>query len=693
MAIGEKEEPEGEEPRIGVYVCHCGINIAKTVDVEKVRDYAATLPNVVLARDYIYMCSDPGQGLIKNDIKAGKINRVIVASCSPRMHEPTFRKTCVAAGLNPYYFEQANIREQCSWTSEDKEANTSKAVDLVKSAVARTNLLESLEYPKEVDVIPETLIIGAGITGMYAALDIAGGGYKVHLVDRNPYVGGHMAQLDKTFPTLDCSACIITPQMVDVGSHPNIDLMTYSELVEVRGYVGNFDVKIKRKARFVDEKLCMGCDMCAQACRLHNRFPNEFDEGLGKRSPIYIAFPYAVPAVYTIDKDQCLMQTKGKCGKPTLVSTREGIKKKGRGEEVSKNEVPPCVAACGPNCINHDAKDEMVELKVGTIIAATGYDIIDPKVSPEYKYGVYPNILTGLEFERYSSASGPTLGEMVINGKVPKDAVFISCVGSRNKQTGYEYCSRVCCMYLAKQAHLLMEKVPDCNVSVLYQDVRAFGKGFEEFYNRVQKEGAHYRRGLPGEIYKKPGSDRVVVRGEDTMLGEPYELEADLVVLGVGLKPSDGVEDLVKITKLSQSADKFFLEAHPKLRPIDTAIDGMFIAGCAQGPKDIPDSVAQGKAASSASLMYLSSGKGEIEAAISEIDEELCTGCRQCEEVCPYNTLSLDEEKNVMTVNETICKGCGACSAACPSGAASMKHYRDLQVYAQIGALTEGLMS
>jgi len=693
MAIGENEEPEGEEPRIGVYVCHCGINIAKTVDVEKVRDYAATLPNVVLARDYIYMCSDPGQGLIKNDIKAGKINRVIVASCSPRMHEPTFRKTCVAAGLNPYYFEQANIREQCSWTSEDKEANTSKAVDLVKSAVARTNLLESLEYPKEVDIIPETLIIGAGITGMYAALDIADGGYKVHLVDRNPYVGGHMAQLDKTFPTLDCSACIITPQMVDVGSHPNIDLMTYSELAEVGGYVGNFDVKIKRKARFVDEKLCMGCDMCAQACRLHNRFPNEFDEGLKKRSPIYIAFPYAVPAVYTIDKDQCLMQTKGKCGKPTLVSTREGIKKKGRGEEVSKNEVPPCVAACGPNCINHDAKDEMVELKVGTIIAATGYDIIDPKVSPEYKYGVYPNILTGLEFERYSSASGPTLGEMVINGKVPKDAVFISCVGSRNKQTGYEYCSRVCCMNLAKQAHLLMEKVPDCNVSVLYQDVRAFGKGFEEFYNRVQKEGAHYRRGLPGEIYKKPGSDRVVVRGEDTMLGEPYELEADLVVLGVGLKPSDGVEDLVKITKLSQSADKFFLEAHPKLRPIDTAIDGMFIAGCAQGPKDIPDSVAQGKAASSASLMYLSSGKGEIEAAISEIDEELCTGCRQCEEVCPYNTLSLDEEKNVMTVNETICKGCGACSAACPSGAASMKHYRDLQVYAQIEALTEGLMS
>jgi len=481
--------------------------------------------------------------------------------------------------------------------------------------------------------------------------------------------------------------------MVDVGSHPNIDLMTYSELAEVGGYVGNFDVKIKRKARFVDEKLCMGCDMCAQACRLHNRFPNEFDEGLRKRSPIYIAFPYAVPAVYTIDKDQCLMQTKGKCGKPTLVSTREGIKKKGRGKEVSKNEVPPCVAACGPNCINHDAKDEMVELKVGTIIVATGYDIIDPKVSPEYKYGVYPNILTGLEFERYSSASGPTLGEMVINGKVPKDAVFISCVGSRNKQTGYEYCSRVCCMNLAKQAHLLMEKVPDCNVSVLYQDVRAFGKGFEEFYNRVRKEGANYRRGLPGEIYKKPGSDRVVVRGEDTMLGEPYELEADLVVLGVGLKPSDGVEDLVKITKLSQSADKFFLEAHPKLRPIDTAIDGMFIAGCAQGPKDIPDSVAQGKAASSASLMYLSSGKGEIEAAISEIDEELCTGCRQCEEVCPYNTLSLDEEKNVMTVNETICKGCGACSVACPSGAASMKHYRDLQVYAQIGALTEGLMS
>jgi len=347
------------------------------------------------------------------------------------------------------------------------------------------------------------------------------------------------------------------------------------------------------------------------------------------------------------------------------------------------------MAACKYAAIDFGMTEQKEELDIGTIIVATGFDLIDPKASAEYKYGVYPNVITGLEFERLSAASGPTGGRLELNGKVPKDIVFISCVGSRNKQTGHEYCSRVCCMYLAKQAHIAKEKLPDANVTVCFQDVRAFGKGDEEFYGNVKIEGVNYRRGLPAEIYQNPGSDRVVLRAEDTLLGEPYELEADLVVLGVGMQPNEGVWDIVQMLKLSQSPDSFLMEAHPKLRPVDTATDGIFIAGCAASPKDIPDSIAQGKAAAAGSLVYLIKGTAAIEPAISQIDEAICIGCGTCAEVCPYGALTLDEELHVMTVNEAMCKGCGGCNSVCPSGAASMKHFRDRQIYAQIEALLE----
>ena len=695
----EKEVTEVEKPKIGVYVCHCGINIKNTVDIDAVRDYAATLPNVAVSKDYIYVCSDPGQLIIKEDIKAGKINRVIVAACSPRLHEPTFRGTCIAAGLNPFFFEMANIREQCSWVWEDKVANTEKSKDIVRATVARSNLLEPIEE-KIVDVVPETLVIGAGISGMYAALDIANAGYRVHLVERLPSIGGHMLQFDKTFPTLDCAACILTPRMVDVGKHPNINLMTYSEVEEIGGSVGNFKVKVRRKPRYIVEKdpvtgaiVCTGCGLCANVCRM-KKIPNEFDLGLGMRPAAYLPMPQAVPACYTIDPEKCIMLTKGKCGKATLESTREAILKIKRGEvtpEQVKDEIPLCVAICGPNCIDFDMKDEIVELNVGTIIVATGTDVIDPKLQPEYKYGVYPNVIHGLEMERLLAPNGPTAGKVIINGKEPRDIVFVQCAGSRNKQTGYEYCSRVCCMYSIKHAHLIRERIHGANISILYQDIRAYGKAFEEFYDRIKGEGINFRRGLASEVYQRPGTDRLVVRGEDTMLGEPYELEADLVVLATGLRPPDGMEKVVEMTKLAQSADKFFLEAHPKLRPVDTAVDGMFVAGCCQGPKDIPDSVAQAKAASSASLIYLTTGKAKLEAITSEISEELCTGCRTCEALCPYDALEYDAEKKIMKVNEAICKGCGCCGGTCPSGAASMRHYRDRQIYAQIEALTEGL--
>ena len=518
--------------------------------------------------------------------------------------------------------EEAKDKKKSGTKTEEA---TRRVMESIKDQVEKS-LLEKIEE-KEVDVVPEALVIGGGIAGMYAALDIADAGFKVHLVERLPSIGGHMAQLDKTFPTLDCSACILTPRLVDVGAHPNINLMSYSEVVGVEGSIGNFKVKVLKKAKYVDEATCTGCMMCEDACRLKGRFPNEFDLGLMKRAPIYRPFPFAIPASYTIDSETCLMIKKGKCGKATLESTAEARGKKERGEEVTKNEAPPCVLACGPNCINHDMKDEIVEINVGGIIVATGYDIIEPECMPEYKYGVYPNVVNGLEFERYSSASGPTMGRILIGDMPePKDAVFLSCVGSRNSQTGYEYCSRVCCMYIAKQAHLLQEKVPSCNITVLYQDVRAFGKGFEEFYDRVRGEGLSYRRGLASEIYKKPGSDRVIVRAEDTMLGEPIEIEADLVILGVGLKPSEGMDKLLEMMGVPRTSDNFAKEAHPKLRPVDTDVAGVFVTGCAQGPKDIPDSVAQAKGAAGAILAVLARGKASVGPVVTEIEEETCIG-------------------------------------------------------------------
>ncbi len=423
---------------------------------------------------------------------------------------------------------------------------------------------------------PAALVIGGGIAGIQAALDIADAGFRVYLVEREPSIGGRMSQLDKTFPTLDCSACILTPKMVDVGRHPNIELLTYSEVVDFQGQVGDFRVKVKKKPRYVHEELCTGCGLCAEACVWKN-IPSEFDAGVATRSAAYIPFPQAVPLKAVIDEKTCLYLTKGKCGRK-------------------------CERACDAGAIDFEMKEELVDLHVGTAIVATGFDPFDPHLKPELGYD-YPNVITGLEFERLSSASGPTRGKISLNGKQPKDVVFIQCVGSRDQTVGNEYCSRVCCMYTAKQAHLVEERIPDANVTVFYMDVRAFGKGFEEFYDRVKREGVMYRRGSVSEIYKR--GDRVVVRAEDTILGEPLEMEADLVVLATGVVPRADVEGVAGLLNLERSPDGFFAEAHPKMRPVDTANEGVYLAGCCQGPKDIPDTVAQAKAAASSTIVVL----------------------------------------------------------------------------------------
>jgi len=645
--------------KIGVYICQCGINIAHTVDTERVVELVKNLPNVAVSRDYKYMCSDPGQELIRKDIEEMKLDRVVVASCSPRMHEPTFRKVLEESGINPYFFEMVNLREQCSWVHEDKEQATLKAIDLISGAVARAAFLEPLEK-KEVSVIPRALVIGGGIAGIQAALEIAEKGFKTYLVERSPSIGGRMAQLDKTFPTLDCSACILTPKMVDVARHPNIELHTYSEIESVDGYIGNFKVKIREKPRYVDEDKCVGCGACAEACRLHARVLSEFDMNLGKRSAIYVPFPQAVPLKYTIDPDKCIFLRTGKCG-----------------------DHPLCVEACGDRCaINFDQKEKIIEVDVGTIVVATGYDLFDAKKLPKYGYGKHENVITGLEFERLVSASGPTGGHIEINGKEPKKIVFIQCVGSRDKETN-EHCSRVCCMYTAKQAHMVKEKIPNSELIVYYTDVRAFGKGFEEFYNRVQGEGVTYRRrelADPIQINKKGNS--VVVKAK----GHP-DVEADLVVLATAIVPREDSKDLVRLLNINQSADGFMLEAHPKLRPVDTFTEGIFLAGCCQSPKDIPDAVAQASGAAIRASEPLAAGKVQVEAISANIDEDLCSGCRICEDLCAYSALEFDEKDKIMRVNDVMCKGCGSCASACPTGAISMRHFDLKQILAQIGGL------
>ncbi|MEW5932458.1 MAG: CoB--CoM heterodisulfide reductase iron-sulfur subunit A family protein [Bacillota bacterium] len=637
--------------RIGVYVCHCGTNIAGTVDVGAVRDFAAALPGVVVARDYQYMCSDPGQDLIRKDIAEMGLDRVVVASCSPRMHEPTFRRALESAGLNGYLLEMANIREHVSWVTTDVPAATRKAKALVAGAVRRVALHQPLEE-RYADVTPQALVVGGGIAGIEAALKIADGGFRVHLVEKEPSIGGQMAKLDKTFPTLDCSACILTPKMVAVAQHPNIVLHTYSEVERVDGFVGNFRVTIRHKARSVDMQKCTGCGTCWSKCPY--TAPNEFDEGLGKRKLIYIPFPQAVPNKPVIDRERCVKFQSGKCG--------------------------ACQKLCPTGAIDFNQQDELVEENFGAIIVATGYSLFDPGRGP-WGYGRYPNVLTALQFERMVNASGPTGGHVQLqDGSTPRAVAILHCIGSRD--TNYhEYCSNVCCMYSLKLAHLIKEKT-GAEVYNFYIDIRAFGKAYEEFYNRVQNEGVYFIRGKGAEVGSRDG--RLVVRCEDTLLGKYREIPVDMVILSPAMEPRPDAARISQVFGIQRSADGFFLEAHAKLEPLKTATDGVFIAGACQGPKDIPYSVAQGAGAAAEVLRLLSAGRVTISPVVAQVADEICSGCRACLPICPYHALTYDEGVKVVRVNEALCKGCGTCVAACPSGALSVSHFRTPQVLAQI---------
>lgn len=658
----EKSESRNE-PRIGVYICHCGTNIAGVVNVKELVEYAKSLHKVVVARDYKYMCSDPGQDLIKKDIRGLNLNRVVVAACSPHLHEKTFRNAVKTAGLNPFFFQMASIREHVSWVTNSREKATEKAKAAVNAAVRRVVLHEALEI-KQVPVLDKVLVVGGGIAGITASLVLANSGKQVYLVEKEPSIGGHMAMFDKTFPTLDCASCILTPKMTAVKENPNIKLISYAEVEEVDGFVGDFKVKVKKKPRYVIEDACVGCRECIEACVFKEpKFPNEFDLGLGKRKPVYIPFPQAVPLVATIDPETCLYLRVGKC-KLT------------------------CVEACGDrNAIDFEQKPKEIELNVGTIILSTGYKTFDATRISQYGYGKYPNVYTSLEIERLINSAGPTGGEIILrDGRRPQSVAIIHCVGSRDKNYN-EYCSKVCCMYSLKLAHLIKDRT-GAGVFNFYIDIRAAGKGYEEFYHRILEEGVRFIRGKVSEITMDGTSPeekgKLLVRAEDSLAGEMLKVPVDMVILSIAIEPTADADEIRRMFSITCSAEGWFLERHPKLAPVSTYTDGIFIAGCAQGPKDIPDSVAQAGAAASEALALMDRGIVELEPNTAFIDEEICSGCHLCIAMCPYSAISYDKEKKVAVLNEALCKGCGACVATCPSGAAQQNLFLDSQIFAEI---------
>ncbi len=646
------------QPRIGVYVCHCGTNIAATVDVEAVRSYAEGLPGVKVARAYKYMCSDPGQEMIKEDIRASALERVVVASCSPSLHEATFRRATAEAGINPYYFQMVNIREQDSWVHADRGEATRKANDLVRAAVLRVRFHKPLEKAR-VSVNPAVMVVGGGIAGIHAALTMANAGKHVYLVEREPSIGGHMAQFDKTFPTLDCAACILTPKMTEVRSNPNITLWAMAEVDRVDGYVGDYRVTVRHKPRFIVEDACVGCLECIEACVYQRgKTPDAFNLGLSMRKPVYISFPQAVPPVVVIDREACIEFRSGRCKKT-------------------------CVEVCADrNAIDFTQTETFDTVEVGAVILATGFKTFDPRRTPLYGYGVFPNVYTAMELERLVNSSGPTEGHVTLrDGRTPKTVGILHCVGSRDVNTN-EYCSRVCCMYSMKLAHLVKEKT-GAEIYNFYIDIRAAGKGMEEFYNRVAEEGVHFIRGKVADVYPEAGnSGRVILQAEDTLLGRVRRIPVDMVVLATGLEPQADAEAVRRTFNITCAGGGFFMERHPKLAPVSTFTDGIFLAGACQGPKDIPDTVAQAGAAAAEALALVDRGYVEMEPTTAYVVREECSGCKTCIPLCPYTAITRVDGK--AEINPVLCKGCGTCVAACPSGSIRQNLFEDDEIYAEI---------
>jgi len=666
--------------KIGVFICYCGENIGRTVDCAKVAEVCATLSGVVHSEAYKYMCSDPGQNLIKQAIKEKNLDAVVVGSCSPHMHEKTFRKAVSSAGINPFMVEIANLREHCSWIHDDIPSATHKAIDLIRIAVEKVKFNEPLTTIR-VPVTKRALVIGGGISGIQSALDIANAGFEVVLVEKEPSIGGHMSQLSETFPTLDCSQCILTPRMVEVYQHPKIKLYSFSEIENVQGFVGNFKVTIKKKARYIKDEVCTGCGLCVQKCPIKKNALNEFEEGLATRPAVYVPFPQAVPNIPVIDSTICTYFKTGKC--------------------------QMCKKVCGRDAIDFEQKDQLITVDVGAIIAATGYKLytIDKKPDNsiykgygEYGYGKYKNVVNGLQFERIASASGPTSGEILrpSDHKEPKKIVFIQCVGSRDESKGFSYCSKICCMYTAKHAMLYKHKVHDGEAYVFYMDIRSGGKMYEEFVRRaIEEDGVKYIRGRVSKIYEENG--KLIVKGEDTIAGMKVEIDADMVVLATAMIAQQEAPRLSQLLGIPYDKHGYMQEVHPKLRPVETASAGVFLAGACHSPRDIPESVAMASAAAAKSLVLFGSDVLEREPVVAKVNETNCAGCFYCQKVCAYNAIETKEVrdkmgnliKTIAYVNSGLCQGCGTCNAVCPSKSVELIGFKDDQLFAEINALSD----
>jgi heterodisulfide reductase subunit A len=663
--------------RIGVFICHCGENIGRTVDCARVAETARGFPGVVYAVDYRYTCSEPGQAQIREAIREHRLTGVVVGACSPRMHEKTFRRAVQDAGLNPYLCEIANLREQCSWVHTDRQEATRKAIEIVRSTVARVQRNAPLS-PIRVPLTRKALVIGGGIAGIQAALDIADGGVEVILVERSPSLGGHMAQLSETFPTLDCSQCILTPRMVEAASHPRIRLETYAEVERLEGFVGNFKAVIRRKARCVDVARCTGCGSCWQKCP-QKKIPSPFDEGLGTRTAIGIPFAQAVPNKPVLDKAHCTRFKTGKCG--------------------------VCAKVCPTGAIDYEQEDELLTEEVGAVVAATGFQVLGKEAFTAYADGDDPDVLTGLQFERLASASGPTGGEIrrPSDGREPRTVVFVQCAGSRDPARGRAYCSKICCMYTAKHAMLYRHKVHSGRAVVLCMDVRTPGKGYDEFYRRaVEQDGVAYVRSRAARIYRENG--QFIVQAADTLNGgERLDIRADMIVLASAAVPQPDVKALAQKLGIGYDADGWLAEAHPKLRPVETNTAGIFLAGACQGPKDIPESVAQASAVAAKVLGLFSNRELQRDPVVARVNRQpppvysSCIGCFTCEAGCPYHAIEREEirdrkgslVKTVARVNSGLCQGCGTCVSLCRSKSIDLDGFTDEQVFAALAELAE----